>query len=438
MASGDHVVIINMCLYIVLFISCWYKCGWRNLSTFLSLLYVLSAVSAYFLYNHPMYHTCYKNVREPSIDGCLCLFIINTAFILTFSYFRLSKYICISKYNSYWMKQCQKCVVALLSIYLIFDLPMSVYKYFMATELSRMRDAIYGTHNEHPIFIISLISRTVGSMPVVILTMAFINRFLFRRVDIWDKISVYIYLLMNIDIMLSYISRSTFVFSMIEVIVILITFSAFIHRKAKRKIYTGILIIFSGLFVVFTTISFARFGDINKSAKPAVFAALRYSGEAQLNFMTWMYPDMKYPLYGYKQFPLFRRALGMEYSDGLERKGKSVYNPYIKKIYKYSHPFHVFYGLAGNYVFNWGCAATIILFVSVCIWLRRIHKGRSPDISAFNIIITVVLASYYGKGVFYGDYRFESGNLLMLFLLFLYFYLKNTGRTYFIKGVARY
>lgn len=430
--SGNTVVLINMCLYIGLFICCWYRHRWHNMSTFLSLLYAFSAISAYLLYNSPLYHFTYKKVQEPTIDGCLCLFIINAALILTFSYFNLSKYRCVLNHNPYWLKQCQKWITVLLLVYVIFSLPASVSDFFMSTDLARMRNAVYGTHNESSLFFVSLIKRTVGSMPFVILTIAFINIFLFRKKDTWDKLSVFVYVLINLDTMFSAVSRSTIVFSMIEFIIILITFSAFFSKRTKREILTCTLLIFSFLSVVFVAISSDRFGDIRKATRPVVFSTLRYSGETQLNFMTWLYPDLKHPLYGYKQFSLFRRVLGQDYSDGLDRKGTSVYNSYVKKTYKYSHPFYMFYGVAGDYVLNWGCIVTMILAVSVSVSFRRYHKRNEPGISAANIILSIVLAAYYAKGIFYSDYQFESGNLLIVFLLIMYLYLRDTGIPYLI------
>lgn len=435
--SGDFVVILNMLLYMALSGVCLYKYKWHNLGTFLSLLYAVSSVAAQLLYNAPLYHTVYKHTNEPTIDGCLCLFVINAAFILTFTHLDLSKYICVHQYNPDALRLIQKTVVLLLSVYLLFYLPAAAWDYFTSANLSRMRNAVYGTHVEQRFFILSLIPRAVGSMPLVLIAITGIRFFLFRQIDKWDWCSILVYLLMNIYLIFSAVSRGTVVFIILEVMVVLIVFYPFLSREIKKKILFCSAVLLPFLLSIFMTISVARFGSYDKKPEFVGFTTLRYIGEAQLDFMTWLYPDLKEPFYGYRQLTLFRRIVGLEYDDGLGRKGTSVYDPYLKKTYKYTHPTYMFYGLAGDLVMNWGRIAGMMLALLVCVLLQRQYRKEAVGISSFLIIFSVILGSYYAKGIFYADYKFESGNLLMLFLFLLYFYLKDTGKTYLIKNVSQ-
>lgn len=436
--SGDFVMILNMLLYIALSVVCFYKFKWHNLGTFLSLLYAISSVAALLLYKSPLYHVTYKNTNEPTLDGCLCLFIINASLILTFTHFKLSKYTCAYHYNPYGLRQIQKIVILLLSIYLLFHLPTAIWNYFTAADLARMRDSVYGTHMEQQFFILSLIPRVVGAMPLVLISITGIRLFLFRQMDTWDKLSILIYLLMNLYHVFSAVSRGSIIFATIEVMVVFIVFYPFLSKGTKKKILIYSMVLLPFLLSVFFAISTARFGSYKKVPQVVQYTALRYAGESQVNFMTWLYPDLKRPFHGYRQLTLFRRIVGLEYDDGLGRKGASVYNPRMKKFYKYKHPIYMFYGLAGDLVMDWGCFAAMLIAVSVCVLLRKTCKEEKAGVSSFLIILTVVLGSYYAKGVFYADYKKEAGNLLMLFLFFLYFYLKNTGRTYYlIKDISR-
>lgn len=415
---------------------CLYKYRWHNLGTFLSLLYTVSSVAALFLYNSPLYHLTYKNTREPTLDGCLCLFVINAALILTFTHFNLSKYFCIHHYNPDGLRRIQKIVLLLLSVYLLFHLPAAIWNYFTATDLSRMRNSLYGIHIEQRFFMLSLIPRVVGAMPLVLLVITGIRLFLFKQMDNWDKCSVLLYVLMTLMAVFSNISRGAIIFSMLEVMVVFLVFYPFISKRIIKKIAGYSLLTVPFLLSVFLTISVARFGSFDKAPKAAGFAALRYAGEAQLDFITWLYPDLKKPFHGYRQLTLFRRVIGLDYDDGTGRKGVTVYNPYMKRTYQYPHPIYMFYGLAGDLVMNWGRIAGMTLAVSICILQQRSYRKKRAGIHAFSIIFAAILGSYYAKGIFYADYKYESGNLLMLFLLLLYFYLKDTGRTYLIRSVS--
>lgn len=435
--NGGFVIILNMLLYIALASMCLYKYKWHSLSTFLSLLYTVSSIAALLLYNSPLYHVTYKKTNDLTIDGCLCLFVINAALILSFAHFKLSKYVCVHHYNRDALKRIQKIVILLLSVYLLFHLPAAIWNYFTAADLARMRNAVYGTHIEQQFFVLSLIPRIVGSMPLVLIAITGIRFFLFRQIDNWDRAAVLLYFLMNIYLVFSAVSRGTVVFVILEVIVVLIVFYPYISKRIKKKIFIYSSVLLPFLLSMFLTISAARFGNYYKAPAAVSFSALRYIGESQLDFMTWLYPDLKEPFLGYKQLSLFRRVAGSEYYNGLDRKGVSVYSPYIKKTYKYKHPTYMFYGLAGDLVMNVGRIAAMILSVAVCIYLRKVYKKDKAGIPSFIIILTVILGAYYAKGIFYADYQSESGNLLILFLVSLYFFQKRTGKTYLIRGAAK-
>ena len=93
------VVLTNMCFYIALFVFCWRKYKFRNLSTFLSLLYMFSAISSYLLFNFPLYEASFTAVGESTLEASIYLFVLNTIFITTFSNAKLDDLQFLTFYN---------------------------------------------------------------------------------------------------------------------------------------------------------------------------------------------------------------------------------------------------------------------------------------------------------------------------------------------------
>ena len=58
--------------------------------------------------------------------------------------------------------------------------------------------------------------------------------------------------------------------------------------------------------------------------------------------------------------------------------------------------------------------------------LRRMYKDKE-ELSFMGVVITAILASYMCKGVTYADYCSESGNIMILILIYMCIFQKNNG-----------
>lgn len=422
------VVLTNMCLYIVLFVFCWVKYKFRNLSTFLSLLYMFSAISSYLLFNFPLYGASFTAVGESTLEASIYLFILNTIFITTFSNAKLDDLQLLTSYNERLMLKWQKILVVCLAVYVLACLPSSIMGFGGSNDLSDLRNEQYGDNTGASSFVvINLISRIFGGMTIFLLCLPCINYFLLRKFTRWDKYSLIVYALFKVNTILSVVSRGTILFSFIEVFIILLLFYPYIDKKVLKVIKKWGIISILGMYLIFSAITFARFEKQGDSAV-ATFATLRYAGEAQLNFMNLVYPDLKEPWYGYRQFTLFRRILGLPYDDGTTRNGSTVYDDYISSEYHWPHPVYVFYSAAGSWVINMGFILPFIIAILINYMFRKNYKSTRKA-SIILLILTIIVSAYYAKGIFIPDYQNESGNIMILLLIFAYWYLKKHGRT---------
>lgn len=426
--SESSVVLLNMCLYIALFIFCLWRFHIRNLSTFLSFLYMVSAISSFLLYNFPLYITTFTAEGTTTLEACLYLFILNTILITTFSNAKLENIQNLTLCNNHLFLKWQKILVCFLGFYALWNIPSSIMAFFSGGDLADMRNEMYGDNSgKSGFFLINIITRIFGSMNIVLLCLPCINYFLLKRFTKWDKYSICVYGVSKLNTILAAVSRATIVFSLMEVFIVFLLFYVFIDKRILSFIKKWGVVTLIGVYLIFSAITVARF-EKRGDAQIAEFATLRYSGEAQLNFMNIVYPDLKEPWYGFRQFPLFRRLLGLPYDDGTTRDGTTVYNNAITRYYHWEHPTHVFFSVAGIMVLNMG----FILPFVVAIWIHLAFKRkyrRETTISTMLIILTVIICSYYAKGIFFSDYQNESGNMMILFLLYAFMKLKTNGRT---------
>ena len=422
------VVLANMCFYIALFVFCWKKYKFRNLSTFLALLYMFSAISSYLLFNFPLYEASFTAVGESTLEASIYLFVLNTIFITTFSNAKLDDLQFLTFYNERLILKWQKILVVCLAVYVLACLPSSIISFSGSNDLANLRNEQYGDNTGASSFVvINLISRIFGGMTIFLLCLPCINYFLLGKFTRWDKYSLVVYALFKINTILSAVSRGTIIFSFIEVFIILFFFYPYIDKKVMKVIKKWGTISILGVYLVFSAITFARFEKQGDSVV-ATFATLRYAGEAQLNFMNLVYPDLKEPWYGYRQLTLFRRVLGLPYDDGTTRNGSTVYDDYISSEYHWPHPVYVFYSAAGSWVMNMGFFLPFIIAVWINYKFKKNYACRRKA-SVILLVLTIIVSAYYAKGIFIPDYQNESGNMMVILLIFAYLCLKKNGGT---------
>ena len=107
---------------------------------------------------------------------------------------------------------------------------------------------------------------------------------------------------------------------------------------------------------------------------------------------------------------------------------ENIYDDYISSEYNWPHPVYVFYSVAGSWVINMGFVLPFILAVLINYIFRKSYRHeRKVPVSL--IITTIIVSTYYAKGIFFPDYQSESGNMMILSLIFAYLCLKKCGRT---------
>ena len=359
-----------------------------------------------------------------SIEACIYLFIVNFFLIQSSRFCSINELKIVNEYNDSFLFNILKFLCVIFSIYLVFELPQNISHFFSGHNFADMRDELYGTQLKKSNFLIGLISRGFGSSSILLLIIPAVRIFLLKKMNTWNYYAILIYFLLKINIIFSVISRAIIVFSCLEILVVLFFFHSFISSRIKRIILICSLFIIPSMFTIFTAITQSRFG--NKGIEGENFATLRYMGESNLNFMALAYPDLKTPFHGYSTFPLYRRIIGLPYNDGTSRDGSSVYDLYIQKEYKYPNPTYIFHGLAGVFFFNWGKFGALMIAISF-FFVMKYSFRRLNNISTFSIIMCVIQTSFVAKGIFFGDYASESGNLLIIYLIMIYFYLRKFG-----------
>ena len=424
------VVILNLCLYAILFVYCLKRYKWINLSTITSLVYTAGAVFSLLLYISPLYYLTFTAKGECSIESCSYLFFVNALLILSLANINISKCKYIYNYNAKLLKQFQIFLCVILFVYIIFQIPNSIQKFFSGRNLSDMREELYGTNDFQGFFIIGLLGRLFGATPIVLLCISCINYFVIKRIDRWDKYSIIIYFLFRFNTVFSVISRATIVFSFLELIVVFVIFYYFISTRVKLVVLKWALIIVPISLLFFSAISTSRFGDDKDTSN---LATLRYAGEANLNFMALAYPDLKEPFWGYSSFPLYRRVLGLPYNDGTSRDGGTVYDTYVQRVYKYPNPTYIFHGMAGSIWFNFGFYGCLIFTILFYYLMKKSCKDMK-ETTPLKIILYVYIASLIIKGVCYLPFGSESDNLLLIYFLIFSYVMKTNGHRLLVSN----
>lgn len=420
--SEDSIVFLNTSLFILLFVFCYVRYKFRSLCTFISLLYMISSICSLLLFFFPTYTLSYTSHGDVTLEAVLYQFVLYCILILSFSYCNLNNVKTITQYNEEFIAQIQIVIIIALSIYLIYQLPLSIGDFLSGGDLSEMRDETYGDNSTGAL---GILVRVFGSMPYALLIISCAKYFLFHRSSIWDKYSMVLYFIFKCNVILNAISRSSMIFSLMELIVLFVLFYSFVSKEIKKKLLKVSIIIGPIVIGFFTVITLSRFGDdaMNLAESMTIF---QYAGEAQLNFTNLLYPDLKEPFMGFDQFPLYRRLLGLPYDDGLGRLDEDVFNVYIQENYGYMNPTYIFHGVLGTYVFNWGFYITPFLCLLLFFVLRYYYKDRE-DLPFMVVVITAILASYMCKGVTYADYCSESGNVMILIIIYMCVYQMNNG-----------
>lgn len=411
-----------MLLHIFLSIFCIVKYKWQNLATLASILYSINAVCSFFLYNFPLlYSTTYAGKGICSMDACIYWFSINSLLILSLAKTSINNITEITYYNESFLIKIEKILCVILSVLTIFEFPSSLSTFLSSDDLAELREM--SVESQSGFFVIDLFQHIFGATSLLLLCIITIRGIVNNELSMLDKYGIFVYFLNKINIILANVSRATIIWILIELLVVFLLFYVFLSSSLRRRITRMFIILSVSLYFIFSAISVARFGSGGETAQN--FSTLRYAGESGLNFMSLAYKDLKEPFWGYIQFPLYRRILGLDFDKGKDRD--FVYNTHIRDNLLYPNPVYIFHGLTGDLFMNFGWTLTLIIAVSIFLYMRLSIRSDSTQIATDKIFFIIILASVICKGIFYADYRSETGNFLILFVIFISIYSRLTG-----------
>lgn len=429
----EIIVYSNFIFHVLLSIYCFYKHGRFNISTIISVLYSISALAGLIYYISPVYELGVASSGVITSESALLLWFIDSCCILAFTKFDLSRLTRIDNYNDQIFRKIEIMSIIILSLYLILFFPQDIINYKNADDLGDMRETLYTESIVNYSGLLGFIyyrTRDLFLYEIVLLLGIISIRYLVnRKFDIIDKICILLYVLFKVDIVLGKVSRATMVFSFFEVFLFFVVLYSFLSAKQRTYIIISTSVLLGFAFISFTAISISRFGEVENMAEN--FDLLRYMGESNINFMSLLYPDLKEPFWGQISFPHFRAILGLDY--GGKRIESSIYDLVATNKYHYKNPVYIFYGSAGEFVFNFGHFLGALLALLFYYWMKSMQK-KQIQIKAISYLTIIVFASSIMKGVCFWEIT-GPGNNVFIYLLIIYILLNRYGSSRTINRV---
>lgn len=422
--SQEGIVILNFLLYTMVSLYCINKYGLKNIGTILSFIYTLSAWFSYFYFKNPLFDISTGKSFTINLESILYLFTINCLLFLPFTKLNLFKIKKHTNVNWKLIIRVLKVLFIVYSIILLFDIPAIWGSMHSSLELTDLRDATYSEGRvESNIFIIKLMARFFGGLKLLFFFLAFYGLVYFKGKKKIFWMCIILYVLGIIATTVQVMSRATVIHFIFELILCFVIFYRDIDEKIRRRFYLIVAGGLSFLLVFFWAITQSRFKDSeNLDAKEAInISLIKYAGEAQLNFCSLLYDRTNDMAWGYNLVPLYRRFLGLEYSEGID---SDIRINYMEK--KMNAPSFIFYQLTGALYASFGKYGTLLLALIFFLSVKRMFKSNY-SIYFYKIYIVLLLSSIVAKGIFFATFGNEEGNLSFLFAIFFYYYFKNTA-----------
>lgn len=435
--NEESVVIANTLFHVLLFLYCFKRYKKKNLSTLLSFFYALSSIASLAYFENPLYSLFPAGEGVVTIQAALVLWFIDGCCILAFSRIDFDKIKQVLHYDRNVLYTVEKLIIVILAVYLILALPLSIRDFVNSGDLSEMRNSQYDAtqiaakYSGILGFIFYKFQLYVYTTPLLLLSIISVRYAFQKRITTWDKFGIVLYVLAKMNIVLGNVSRATIMFATFDLIVLFVLYKDFFAEKVKKKIILVSISLAIGVSFIFAAISISRFGD-DKSLVENV-NTIRYAGEANLNFMSLLYPDLKTPLLGYEDFALFRSIMGLDYTSTGSREGTTVYNSDIKKKYKYYNPTYIFHGAAGLFLFNFGAVGGMFIAFLFYLYMQRIGK-RQAKIPVVSIFVVIICAANILKGICYMEITGLGGNYLILYLILLSLFLSLSNKNLVVES----
>lgn len=407
---------VNIAIYIIFFLYFYKRYGLKNLSTVVSIVYLVSSIASWLYSETPVFFYSFSNLKGLKWEGMLWLASFNFLMINLLRGFGIEKDQEIIGYNAKFFKRLQFFLIIGGGFSLIVQLPSAINN-LMSENLSDIRSLTY-TDGAQVISnpIVDLYNRIFGGLNIFLLLLPAFKFFVlktYEKIDIW---SLVVYILAFICTMGAYVSRAIIVFRLMDCIVLYFLLYKYIEFKCLKYIVVLLIPACIILSSFFSAVTSSRFGTTSSNTVAESAANLRYAGEPQLNFMAIMYNETKGCSYGYRSLPLFRKIAGLDYY-GMYGKDKNNNLVPLDKVHPY--PNYIFYTAGGDFYLDWGMYIPVFILIFINIFYYRL-KNKMPG--NFQMFVWEQLAAFFVMyGVFYANYQNESSDFLFLFLIVIWF-----------------
>lgn len=425
-------ILLNLLLYIIATIVFKKKFGWGNLATVSMLLYTISALFSLFFYITPFYliTESYKTA-EFTLIPALWLYAFNVLLCLTLRRSTLPRVLRIRNCDINILNALQVFTLVIFLVIIIFGLPSAIHN-FLSNDLADLRSESGEEMGVYGPSIVRLFLRFFGAFSIFLLVMPAFNFFVLKRKRTIDFISLFFYLMYQLEVIANSVSRATILFLVFQIVALIICLREYIPRLIIRRITLWFLPILGAIFAFFVAISYSRFSEGSVAATEELQVGgsfLRYAGEGQLNFNIMMYERTKGYEYFYNTFPLYRRLMGLPYAGEEVKTTGSVHSAYTDRIHPY--PNNIFYQAAGRWYIDLGKYIPIILLVLLNLYIK--HKKRS--FSFTSVVVLALWSLYVMAGIFWAQYGSEPYNVLYVVLLLLH--ISMSGKSVILPQATR-
>lgn len=421
--TESQILLVNLLLYaagIPFFIK---RCGLVSIATFAWFVYFLCALCSYFYFLSPLYDMLDTEGEYIVQEGMWYLFAVNFLLCYLLRLFTFSKTNIIKDYNPDLVRKIQLFLVVMFGIMTLTTLPQAISN-LLSGRLSDLRDLTYehGAGGGLTGFL-SYINRLIGGLSYLLLIIPLFHILILKKVNSIDKLSLVIFLCSIVSTMGLYISRSIVVTMALFVLITIIMAYRYLNAKfVKWMMIVAVPVMFVTIGI-FSAITSSRFGQSDSDSESEQFANLRYAGESMINFMALMYDKTYEPLYGYKQFQLFRRGLGLSYYGENATIDRDVANEKLDEVHPY--PNYIFYTAMGDVYIEWGKWIPLFFLLGVNIWIHFLRRRDQNKFNFFYFIFGTYLGYLITYGVFYLDFMNESGNMIWVYMVILYILLSH-------------
>lgn len=201
-------------------------------------------------------------------------------------------------------------------------------------------------------------------------------------------------------------------------LIVLVSYFAikqYIPEKLNKKI--RILGIILGLLVTipFMALTNSRFGDTEQGSTNSIY---NYAGQGTINFCRYALDDNGIR-YGDRTVSLFKRMIGIP----------GVPHNFLERRDKYPHlkiNDEVFSTFVGDFAIDFGPIIAFLLILIVSTVLLRIVRRYRQQILFHNFILLHLSMCIIAQGASLFQYS-DTGNLTILFYIFMYLYFKNSN-----------